>query len=75
MLTIVDLHQEKELSSSRMGKVAGGLSCSVTAPFVEAATNMIGAIMDGLDALGLHAASDALIPIGGAILGTPCTPE
>jgi hypothetical protein len=24
MLTIVDLHQEEELSASRMGKVAGG---------------------------------------------------
>jgi hypothetical protein len=75
MLTIVDLHQEEELLSSRMGKVAGSVSCSVTAPFVEAATQVVATIMDGLDALGLHSASNALIPVGGAILNTPCTPE
>jgi hypothetical protein len=27
MLTIVDLHQEEELSSSSMAKVGGGMSC------------------------------------------------
>jgi hypothetical protein len=27
MLTIVDLHQEEELSSSRMSKVGGGMTC------------------------------------------------
>lgn len=27
MLTINDLHHEEELSSSKMGKVAGGLTC------------------------------------------------
>jgi|HubBroStandDraft_1064217.scaffolds.fasta_scaffold93694_1 hypothetical protein len=35
MLTIVDLHQEEELSSSSMGKVGGGMSCETASTFVD----------------------------------------
>lgn len=75
MLTIVDLRRETELASASMGTVAGGVSCEVTAPLVEAGVAVVAGIMNGLDAMGLHAASDALIPIGAAILNTPCTPR
>jgi hypothetical protein len=35
MLTIVNLHQEEELSSSSMGKVGGGMSCETASTFVD----------------------------------------
>ena len=34
-MTIVDLHQEEELSASRMGKVAGGLDCETASTFSD----------------------------------------
>jgi hypothetical protein len=49
MLTIIDLNRNEELSASRMGKVAGGMSCGNALALVDgylAIASVLGALGD-----------------------------
>jgi hypothetical protein len=68
MLTINDLHQEQELSASRMGKVAGGLTCDQ----VKEGADVLTAASMAFRAAGLTDAANYLVDTANVwIMGLP----
>jgi hypothetical protein len=75
MLTIVDLHQEEELSSSSMSKVAGGADIDAYLDCAGPRDQLSDGLMAAANAFGAAGYWDAAVSLSQqavAVAGTPC---